>query len=378
MTAAASLLSPESLGRLIGEYAALGIHRTGWPADDAASAWIVDWLGRHGVAASAAPFVFPKVECRAAYVEAGGARIEGLPLYDGGATGPVGVAGPLVGGAGGVALLTRPGPADWQALLEPGAGGSALAAIAVTGDPEGHVKVRNAERILSPYSLPVLQVAQRDAAPLARAAGAEVRLVIDRDVVAARATNVVADLPAPGGDGLVVLMTPKSGWFACAAERGGGIAITMALAAGLAATPSRRRHVRVLFTSGHELGHRGLLQYLEQEPGLRDRAAFWIHLGSSIGARFPDGWRLFSREQRWREWFPGVLARHGAGPVALTGVDVLPGGESREVVDRPFVSLAGHHAYFHSPRDVPDVAVDAASVARFGAAFAELVERAVG
>jgi hypothetical protein len=372
--AAASLLSPESLGGLIGEYAAFGIHRTGWPADEAASAWIVDWLGRHGVAARAAPFDFPKVECRAAYAEAGGARIEGVPLYDGGATGPAGVTGPLVGaaGAGGIPILMRPGPADWQVLL---AGGTAPAAIAVTGDPEGNVTLRNAERILSPYPLPVLQVAQRDAAPLVR--GASARVVIDRDVVAAHATNVVADIPAPGGDGLVVLMTPKSGWFACAAERGGGIAITMALAAGIAAMPGRRRHVRVLFTSGHELGHRGLLGYLGRTPALRDEASLWIHLGASIGAKFPDGPRLFSREDRWREWFPTALARHGAAPVALAGRDVMPGGESREVFDRPFVSLAGHHAYFHSPRDEPEVAVDAASVARFGAAFAELVEQAV-
>jgi hypothetical protein len=376
---AVPLLSPESLGRLIADYAALGIHRTGWPADDATSAWIVGWLARHGVAARAAPFTFPKVECRAAYVEAGGMRIEGVPLHDGGATGPAGVTGPLAAraaGPGRIALLERPGPDDWRAALEPRSGESALAAVAVTGDPEGCVTLRNAERILAPYALPVLQVARRDAAPLT--AGANARLVIDRDVVTARATNVVADVPAPGGDGLVVLMTPKSGWFACAAERGAGIAITMALAAGLAALPARRRHVRVLFTSGHELGHRGLLEYLDGNRPLRDEAALWIHLGASIGARFPVHPQLFSREERWRKWLPAVLARHGALPVEFAGRDVRPGGEARDVFDRPFVSLAGHHTYFHSPRDVPEVAVDAASVARFGVALAELVAEAVG
>jgi hypothetical protein len=72
-----------------------------------------------------------------------------------------------------------------------------------------------------------------------------------------------------------------------------------------------------------------------------------------------------------------VLERHGAGPVALADPGVRPGGESREVFEHPFVALAGGHAYFHSPRDLPEVAVDAERVARFGRAFAELLEKAL-
>jgi hypothetical protein len=376
------MVNPALMAQLVGEYCALGVHRTGSAGDEATSGWLCEWLARHGARARAMAFPFSRVDCAAAFVEAGGARIEGTPLFDGGATGPRGLEGALERGAaaGAIALIDEAGRPDLHSFPMRGDGAAGpLAAIAVTGDPQGDVLLRNAERMDSPWALPVLQVARRDAAPLERAAdcGERVRLVIDRTVREAQASNVVADIPAPGSEGLVVLMTPKSGWFQCAAERGGGIAIAMALAAGAGTIAGRRRDLRVLFTSGHELGHRGVRRYLEANAELRRRASLWIQLGASIGARHPAGTRLFSREPAWREWFPPVLARHGAGPVALADPDVRPGGESREVFDHPFVALAGGHAYFHSPRDVPEVAVDAASVARYGAAFAELLEKAL-
>jgi hypothetical protein len=376
------MADPALMAQLAGEYAALGVHRTGSAGDEATSAWLCDGLTRRGVRAQPSQFPFPGLECAAAFAEAGGARIEGTPLYDGGATGPQGVEGPLRrdAAAGAIALAEDAGKPDLHSFPSLGEGAARpLAAIAVTGDPEGNVLLRNAGRMAAPLSLPVLQVAKRDAAPLERAAasGERVRVVIDFQVRGALASNVVADVPAQASDGLVVLMTPKSGWFQCAAERGGGIAIAMALAAAAAKLAGRRRDLKVLFTSGHELGHRGLLHYLGANPDLRRRARLWIQLGASIGARHPTGMRLFSREPAWRDWFPSVLARHGAGPFALADADVRPGGESREVFDHPFVALAGGHAYFHSPRDLPEVAVDAASIARYGAAFAELLEKAL-
>jgi hypothetical protein len=249
--------------------------------------------------------------------------------------------------------------------------------IVVSGDPEGYPLLRNAERLDEPYPVPTLQVARRDAAPLLEAArsGTELHLVIDHDLAAGKASNVVADVPAPGGDGMVVVMTPKTGWFGCAAERGGGIAIALALAEAAAAMPGRRKSLRLLFTGGHELGHRGLLGYLAQNQGLREKAAFWLQLGAAVGAREASNMRVFTREHALRDWFPGVLQRHGAGPVALAPADLRPHGESREVFDRAFLSLAGRHPCFHSPRDLPERTVDADSVARYACAFMELLER---
>ena len=324
------------------------------------------------------------MECHAAFARAGDLHIEGTPLYDAGSTGATGIRAPLVAGvadAGGKIMLLD---ADTAAGLHsrpplPASSGGPLGAIAVSGDPQGFVVLRNAERMATPLALPVLQISASDATPLRQiaASGQTIELMVDHSSIESTASNVAADITVPGSDGLVVLMTSKSGWFNCAAERGGGIAIAMALATGVAALTGCTKDVRVLFTAGHELGHWGLLRYLEQHPQLRTQAGLWIHLGASIGARHCDVTRLFSRETEWRDWFVPALARHGAGPVTLMDAAHRPGGEAREVFERPFVSMAGHHRYFHSPQDLPDIAVDCASVARYGAAFRELFEKAL-
>ena len=63
-----------------------GIHRTGWPADDATSQWLIDELAAAGVTSEAERFAFPRVEVRRAEVRVGSDRIEGVPLHDGGFT----------------------------------------------------------------------------------------------------------------------------------------------------------------------------------------------------------------------------------------------------------------------------------------------------
>lgn len=370
--------------QLIEAYAALGEHRTGSEADAATSQWICDWLAQHAIDARVAPFSVRTVSSRAALVTSGGSQIAGTPLFDGGATGPQGIEAPLVraGGAadGAIILIDQTEPGEIEKLLAADGGDRPCGAIVVTGDPEGHVVLRNAERMARPFSLPVLQIAARDATGLSELAASRrpVRLIVDRDIVTCAASNVVVDLPVAGGEGLVVIMTPKSGWFSCAAERGGGIAIAMALAMHIVSMPRRRKHVRLLFTSGHELGHAGLLAYLEQNPQLRTQADFWLQLGASIGARNATGMRVFSRVDALREWFMPVLQRHAVGNVTLANRDLRPHGESREIFECPFVSLAGRHPYFHSPQDVAALSVDAQSVARYARAFAELLDKILG
>ncbi len=392
-------MTPAAIEQLVKEFSAQGIHRTGWPADELASGWICDWLKRHNINASIHPFPFGKLQSSNAYVQINGLRIDGTPLYDGGITQASGITGPLSGITGPLSGITGPvsditgAPSTSIRLLEPTSlidpvelmtrTGEPLpaAAIVISADPQGEILLRNAEHMKTPRAIPILQVAGRDAEPLRQAAAtsAEVKLVIDYDIVEATASNVIADISVPGSNGLMVLMTPKSGWFSCAAERGGGIVIALAMAAAARELGSARKNLRVLFTSGHELGHAGLLSYLEQQPHLRHQAELWIHLGASIGARFPLAGSpgIFSREQVWRDWFIPVLARHGAGPVQLAESERRPGGESREVFDRPFVSMAGGHRYFHSPQDTPDLAVDAASIARYCSAYLELLKKAM-
>jgi hypothetical protein len=142
--------------------------------------------------------------------------------------------------------------------------------------------------------LPVLLVAAADAAPLLIATqsqngAATVKVHGIRRV--ARGTNVVAYLPASPDTATSApfgLLTPKSGWYTCAAERGGGIAVwlqTLALA-------SQRRSTYG-WIERHELG----IVVGGVSPGGRTTAA---SAGCSYASlvpqpsheRFCVGWRL--------------------------------------------------------------------------------------
>ncbi len=57
-------------------------------------------------------------------------------------------------------------------------------------------------------------------------------------------------------------MTPRSGWWQCASERGGGIAVWVEILAAVAAAKPART-VNFVASTGHELGHYGLTHYLE-------------------------------------------------------------------------------------------------------------------
>jgi hypothetical protein len=358
-----------------------GDHRTGWPADNAVSDWLVAALTAAGIPAERAPFTFPFVRPEPSWLEIDGQRVVGAPLYDGASTDPAGASARLTDDpaqANDAILVLRNPPVAAHGKGDPWGAAQPAGAVLVTGDPEGAVFHRNAERIDHPFAVPILQVAQRDAGPIeaALASGSRARLVVRAPREPGTATNVVAILPSTiePADAPLVVMTPKSGWGPCAAERGGGIAIQVALARYLAALPTRRREVRFLFTAGHELAHYGLTSLLRERPALSDKVALWVHLGASIGAKVPHPSRVFASDEGARTALLAAFDAEGAAPFESQPPGTIPGGEAREVVDKPYVSLASAHAYFHSENDTVEKAVDAASVARFGRAFRRLVE----
>ncbi len=382
--------APATIEARIRAFESFGIHRTGWEGDDRTSTWLRDELRAAGVDAELERFDFPRVEVRRARVSWSDGGADGLPMYDGGFTDAGGIDGELcaeddadVFGKIVVATSGLSGDRTWSA---PGADArydelvaqGAVGLVVPCGDPDGNIVVRNAERILRPFKLPVLQVAPRDVRDLAGAlvVGTEGVLEIDGERLRSRATNVVATLPGTDPDARPVgVMTPKSGWFTCAAERGGGIAIWLALAEALAAMPARRRTVHLVASAGHELHHLGLLDYFKRRPDAAPGAAAWLHLGASIGAREPAA-RMGASGDALHALATGALERAGAGPYEPLPAGAPGGGEAREIHERGgrFVTFLGGHRYFHSPSDTVERAVDAESVARWGAAAREIVE----
>ena len=64
-------------------------------------------------------------------------------------------------------------------------------------------------------------------------------------------------------------MTPRSGWYSCASERGGGIACWLELMRTL--NGRAPRDVLFVASSGHELGHRRRLRSLDRRLERRRR-----------------------------------------------------------------------------------------------------------
>src|SRR4029077_20251968 len=95
----------------------------------------------------------------------------------------------------------------------------------------------------NPYGVPVLQIASEHKARLTELAAANTRVTY---VVAAsrnpsEAMNVVVNVAGRRPDlAPLVVMTPRSGWWQCASERGGGLACWMeSIRAVSAAKPVR-------------------------------------------------------------------------------------------------------------------------------------------
>lgn len=124
----------------------------------------------------------------------------------------------------------------------------------------------NAESFLHPLGPPVIQVSSEAKSWLddLLRSRSEARVIAQVKRTPAQAFNMTASIS--GSDkslAPLVIMTPRSGWWTCASERGGGIACWLEVMRAM----SRTKPVReVLFvaSSGHELGQLGIEIYAER------------------------------------------------------------------------------------------------------------------
>ena len=372
--------------RRIRAYEEMGIHRTGREADNATTMWMMEELGKVGVDADWQTFRFPRVEIHDASVRFGGWDIPGVPIYDTAWTDHSGVTGPMRRDNG-PGIVVWEFAADDQDRMAAGIYTSfelartdgADGIILIMGDPEGKPVLRNAERPKDPIDLPVLQIAPLDAGPILDAIGTQegdrATLIVDGGRVDAPAHNVVASIPGVDPDAApVVLMTPKSGWYTCAAERATGIAAWIEVAGRIAANPGRRT-LNMVASSGHELHHLGLEHYIEELGEATHDVHAWMHLGASIAARNGTP-RYAASDDEYFDVATDALRSQGverqAFPVGNAGF-----GEARNIgeIGGRFVSFLGGHPYFHSPQDTFDRCVDLDLLNRHSDAVEQIVRR---
>ena len=264
---------------------AIGEHRTGTTGDRLTADWLRDSVRAAGVPPRRDDFPLSRWVLRRCAIEVDGTTIEGVPLFDGGTTGAEGVVGRLRPVADGRLMADGDGsPVIGLGGLGPDAGvaanrafaaarreaaPAALVAVArINADVPG-LALQNADHFRAPFGPPVLQVETGHEARLraAAASGEEIRLTAEVGFEPALGWNVHARIggrrPALAP---FVVVTPKSSWWVSTAERGGGIAVWLALVRHFAAN-APDRDVIFIATSGHELGALGPRTPPGDEPG---------------------------------------------------------------------------------------------------------------
>lgn len=368
------------ISRIIEAYSAQGEHRTGTAVDAASAGWLAKEIENLGIKASLPTFEFNRFVADQADIRWGAYQVEGLPLYDGGLTGPGGVtavAGEINGPAeiGVVTLFPFPADPGLQALQQARLANRHRAVVVVTDPslPPDGVAALNADEFNRPYGPPVLQIPYAHWHDLKQAIAEQKKITVTVHAhrVATKAMNVQAEIAGRDPDlAPVVVMTPRSGWSICASERGGGIAAFLEIMRSFGEAPPLRR---VIFTanSGHELGHLGLDQFLHDNPGLVRAAHVWVHLGANFAAAHGrEVWLQYSSED-WRRKLLDFVKVEALSPDKDVPVDAKPLGEAKNIAEEKgaYVSILGRNGLFHHPADRWPAAVDVVTAARWTRAF---------
>jgi hypothetical protein len=347
-----------------------GTHRTATAGDHAGAAWLADEVAALGAAPEIEEFALDRLDPGGCCLEFENTRIDAVPAFD--APPGEGVEGRL--GAGIAAAELTPQTVysgEYRALRQQG-GHSGLV-IVCKGEAPG-MGLLNAEQFREPYGAPAIHVSSEvcDAVFAAARRGALARLVSQSHRTRASARNVVVTLP--GRDRSrppLVVMTPRSSWWHSTAERGGGIVCWLETLRALLAAPPLRP-VTLVATSGHELGHIGLDDFVARRPGC-ERGWVWVHYGANIGAAGGALSLMSSRDD--------IAARAAAetAPDRVAPKTQVPSGETRDIhlAGGAYLTLVGTNRLFHLPQDrwphsvdVPRIAIIAAGAARFVGALA--------
>jgi len=367
-------------------------HRTGTDGDRQTSDWLADHVRAAGCSPHREDFQLSRWVLGDCRVEVGAKVAQGVPLFDGGTMDAGGIAGrlallgdrqdrsepsdaPLIGlGAIGHDAGADATRAFAQARAD--ASHTALVAVAKMNTNVPGLALQNADRFSTPFGPPVLQVSSECEAWLNAAASRreQARLTIDVDFETATGTNVHTRIRGRDPDlAPLIVLTPKSSWWVSTAERGGGIAVWLALLRHFAANPPNR-DVVFLATSGHELGHLGLEHHLATNPGYGARA--WIHLGANfaaVGSRV----RVQAADAELLDLILATLAEHGVRAPTVTPLGQRPGGEARNVHDlnERYVSFLGSNAWFHHPADRWPTTVDIEQTSRVARTVLAIAKR---
>lgn len=372
----------QRVARIIREFEEQGDHRTATAVDRASADWLSNQVRQAGLEPIQESFSTQRVNPVVGRLSSSDRRIEGLPLFDGSFTDASGISGrlgPLASDAEVGLAEAAPNTSAAGAIGDARRANRHPAIVLLTRGGRPGLCPSNADAFLQPFGPPVLQVSsvERDWLTAQAQARASVNVIAQVTRTPAEAVNVTTSIA--GQDSAlppVVVMTPRSGWYRCASERGGGIACWLEVMRALKLSKPRRT-ILFVASSGHELGHLGINAFVERRPGVVSRSNGWMHFGANIGAATQPGNRLQASDDGFDEMLSRELTAAELKIDQRVPRGTVPGGEA-EVVHRGggrYASIIGTSALFHNPDDRGPAVVDPAAIARFCGAFSALATK---
>jgi len=385
-------LSTASLMQTIDQYGSAPNHYSGTQADWSEENTVAEQFIADGLKVNSIAYDFPRFQPTHVSLSVDSTYFPAsalAPLLYSGTTGPDGIEAPLEAAANG----TMPADAAGKIVVVSAlAKGSVSASVpkAIAAGAAAEVFVTNSLDNLPAWedvnsrqgtgTLPVILIGKKSGAQLLAdaEAGEEAVFTLQAELGAATDYDVWGELPGVDTSRRVIVGTPVSSMVPSASERGGGVAVLLALARHYAEEPRSQRSENLVFlaTSGHEVGFLGLPALLQQEGAWFTGADAYVHLGASIGAyngvENPDGsvtmtggtakgLTLHDSENPLLE-STSVNAFAAAGqPLKNTAMHLGGSGEQVYAYQEgvPEVSANSTSLWFHTTADLPGVVAPA-------------------
>ena len=371
----------QRIAEVMQAYDAQGNHRTGTAVDNASAEWLVRQARQAGADASLEPFSLSRVDPEACYLLTADRRIDSVPVFDAGFTGPEGVRGKLgpLGSEAEIGLaesepakLSEPG-IEQREQVSKARRSQHKAVVVLTRGVRPGLYLLNAPGFRNPFGPPMIQISSSEADWLRKlaAARADATLVCHVKRTAAQAFNVTAKItgrnPALAP---IVVMAPRSAWWQCVTEQGSRLACWLEAIRVLSASRPARNCFFVAL-SGHELGLLGIEAYLKNRPDLVKSAHAWIFFGSDIGSPHQPN-VVHASDDALERWALAALEKEGLAVDAKAPRDSNARGEAG-IVQRSggrFLTVVCGSDVYHNVADRWPEAVDVSLLARYARAFA--------
>ncbi len=357
----------DDLYQRVADYAALGDHRTGEPVEALTVDWLGEQLSSYGASVRLQEYSFTRYRW-SCDVTIDRQPVQSIPLFYSG-IGKVRSDRPTVGTiAPGSAAGLEQAVDGLQELQMSAASTPAPIVVAATDGPTGSLVALN-RKPTTPEGVPIVCVAGRHSQELG---SCDVHVDFRASIELATSTNVVATFGPPTERPLLIV-TPLSGWFRCAGERGTGIALALHAARQLSSVGP----VTLVATTGHELGHLGSHAF---EHELESTPSAVIHLGASLATSDSTDSlasdrltpHLDARIAAPTERSTSEAVAHLMASGANVSTPAEPNraqswiGEARQWAHLgvPMLSIAGWFPWFHTPEDTPERSTTPALLAR--------------